>query len=362
MKDVQIRPIDAWFFRDGRPYVEGEANQTDVESEFPPGPRTIAGALRAATARGMGWSGGSWTSNTAIVEAVGDGPDDTGRASFFGSFVRHGDEDWFPAPQHLLLRRDEEHRPLALVGPGEPRITDIGEVRLVTPQEGGRDAEGYWVSREGLEAILRGDTPTRAVPSTEFFAHEPRIGIRRNDESRTTDEGAMYSPHYVRLRPGTSLVVRVDAVDVPESLVPFGGESRMAALTSLGEARVMSSPIDAIRAARKFAVVLLSPGNLATNRGTSPVPGDEFPGLPGAIVVSAAATKPVYLGGWSSHGGGGPLPLLPHVPAGSVYFCELEAGADIDAVLDRHDTCIGAHANLGFGHIVLGVWPDTQRS
>ena len=32
MKNFALTPLDAWFFRDGRPYEEKEANQADVVS------------------------------------------------------------------------------------------------------------------------------------------------------------------------------------------------------------------------------------------------------------------------------------------------------------------------------------------
>ena len=56
-RTILLTPIDAWFFRDGRPYNQGESGQTDVRSLFPPFAPTVVGTLRAALAVGQGWNG-----------------------------------------------------------------------------------------------------------------------------------------------------------------------------------------------------------------------------------------------------------------------------------------------------------------
>ena len=102
-----LSPVDSWFFRDGRPYNKGEANQTDVKSVFPPFAPTAVGVLRAAFGRSMGWSGsGDWPDE--IKSKLGDGRD-LGPLTFKGPYlVRSAGKDGgqletlFPAPLHLL--------------------------------------------------------------------------------------------------------------------------------------------------------------------------------------------------------------------------------------------------------------------
>ena len=60
MNVVYFDPLDTLFFRDGRPYHQGELSQAGVASLFPPFPSTLVGAIRAACARALGWTSGNW--------------------------------------------------------------------------------------------------------------------------------------------------------------------------------------------------------------------------------------------------------------------------------------------------------------
>ncbi len=50
MEKLIFEPLDTLFFRDGRPFNQGEGNG-GVESLFPPSPTTLVGAARVALAR-----------------------------------------------------------------------------------------------------------------------------------------------------------------------------------------------------------------------------------------------------------------------------------------------------------------------
>src|SRR5690606_2392055 len=93
-----------------------------------------------------------------------------------------------------------------------------------------------WITLSGLELILRGELPDREyfLDEDELWAEEARVGIAREASSRTTAEGAFYSTRHVRLRPSVSIGVEVEGVPSSwrspvGSVLPFGGESRLAA-------------------------------------------------------------------------------------------------------------------------------------
>ena len=66
-KAYKLTPVGSWFFRDGRPYNQGESTLADIKSLFPPFAVTAVGAIRASFARDLardqGWNGkGDWPS------------------------------------------------------------------------------------------------------------------------------------------------------------------------------------------------------------------------------------------------------------------------------------------------------------
>ena len=60
MRVFELHAVDTLFFGDSRPFNSGEGGGVLVESLFPPHPRTVVGALRAAFAHGQGWQEGDW--------------------------------------------------------------------------------------------------------------------------------------------------------------------------------------------------------------------------------------------------------------------------------------------------------------
>lgn len=358
MTRLILEPEDTWFFRDGRPYHR-EGQQVDVKSGFPPAPTTVVGATRAACARALGWQGGRW--GTDITEKLGDG-DDLGPLRFGGPWIaREREGGWerlFPVPQSLLRGSDTDH--FVALRPGEqPRRCDIGNgVRLPEPVrkvDGAKPASG-WITPSGMAEVLRGNTPETGdiLSEADLFSHEPRTGHERSRERGTvTEDNALYSPHHVRLQPHVALVAGVEgAPEVkPASPIPFGGEGRMAHITM--DTERLEAPeawLSTTSGPIRYAAILTTPMDI-TESGT-PWPDQPFAGLPGRV-VSACLGRVTRIGGWDGVRGR-PLPLRPHLPAGSVIF--MEAAGGVERVQAVHNSCIGARPQWGFGHIFIGIW------
>ena len=258
MKTCALTPLDAWFFRDGRPYNEKEANQADVASVFPPPARTLSGALRAALARANGWTGrGSWPD--PLNRAFGSGSEELGSLQFTGPFLILNGEALWPLPRHVLGSVSESWEPRAFLRPAEAAMAcDAGNLRLpeIVISKGTRcdtlkTAETAWVTAAGLGTLLAGELPEAhsIVLAKMLWVHEARIGLHRDEKKLITEEGALYSPSYVRLRRGVALGVSV--AGVPEGMahvgdiLPLGGESRLARCEEWG--RTTRDDVDHVR-------------------------------------------------------------------------------------------------------------------
>jgi len=371
---LQIEPVDAWFFRDGRPFNRGES-QDDLECLFPPAPVTVVGALRAALARERGWSGsGSWTDHShELRDILGDGFEDLGRLRFLGPFLLQNGELLWPMPRHVVghmaEETDEEGRtrtvfvPKRLLRPTtDPVICDVGETRLPELSAGGqtvsaqsaekppKPADGVFLTTAGMSKVLAGHLPdkTECRLSEDLFTEELRVGISREVETRTTGRAALYNPRYLRLKPGVSLIEGVaglpDQWQLP-TLMPLGGESRMATVTLLE---------------RPPTFPQLATGSLVTLISATPAcfaepwwgawPGDGVSRLSGELagtVVTVAVDRPQRIGGWDSLAGS-PLPLRPFVPAGTVWWFESEG------MPPNHMIQIGQRHNYGYGICLIG--------
>jgi CRISPR-associated protein Cmr3 len=364
-KQIIFDAVDTLFFRDSRPYNKDETTQTDVVSRFPPSPVTLVGAVRAAYARALGWNardGPDWPAH--IKSVLGDGAD-LNRLSFTGPFVFQNETARFPAPRILLRAGNQatgSKEVMVRLRPGAPRDCDLGnQVRLPEPRpnaEGLKPLEGWWITPAGLADVLLGKVPSRdeLISESDFWGHEPRVGISRDACKRTTGEAAIYSPKHIRLRPRVSLAMMASglpdemdqkAMDAPQ---PVGGESRLCWLT-IRKASYILPESPEVRAQGKkvrYAVFVITPAHLPRL-----VPKQRINQLPGRL-VSACVSRPQMWGGWSSIDRG-PQPLRPFISPGSVLFMEADAG-DAARVRQVHSTQIGERTRWGFGLVAIGSW------
>ena len=370
MVGIRFEPVDTLFFRDGTPFTAASDAQEAVASVFPPAAETLIGALRAALARGRGWSGvGRWPDSFNPV--LGDGPDDLGSLSFRGPVLVRGDEPLLPAPLHLRGRFDaaeDAWAPAALLRPGEPVCCDLGDQALLpaVPETCSdpatlKPATGSWLTARGFQAVLDGRLPTREqlVPADDLWVEEPRIGLKRDPARRTAEQGMLYSTRHVRLGAGVGLGLWVGGL--PEEwtlpfgrLLALGGEGRMAACEPWDGRLSFEPPWDAIERSRRFVLVAVTclDVDAAVLVGQRPLPG-----LAQVRVVSACSARPVRVGGWDSLRCE-PRPLRSVWPAGSVLFCECDDPPSLRAAASEGWVQIGERRNWGYGWLAVGRWPD----
>jgi len=374
MMRLQLAPLDTLFFRDGTPFSADSSGPGDVGGLFPPHPDSITGALRAALARCNGWTGsGRWSA--ALNQALGPGPDDLGLLSFTGPLLLRRGEPLFPLPLHLLGASESGGwRPRALLQPGSPVVCDLGAdarlPELPASIEGKERAElksgeGWWLTRQGLEAVLQGGLPDleMLVANSELWSEEPRVGIARDNSTRTALNGMLYTSRHVRLAPDVSLGVEIAGLDSSWAspsgvLLPLGGESRLAECKLWPHALAINAPRDAITASGRLLLVALTPLALEADQALGRRPLADFAD---ARVVSACLGRPQRIGGWDSLARR-PLPLQSYLPAGSVLFCELPNPAALPNLtggtgLGR----LGARQRWGHGLVALGTWSDPSE-
>lgn len=379
---IRFEPLDTLFFRDGRPYNQGENTQTGVLSRFPPSPKTLVGALRAAWARAMGWSGqGRWP-QAIRCRLGGDGDELDAGISFRGPIlVEDSGSACFPLPASVIgLAGARASDPmgalpseLALLRPAKPPGLQGYECDLgaaVQLPAGPDDVEGrkalddVWLDAEGLEQVLAGRIPDSVHLRSRkaLWQIEPRVAIERNHQSRSTEQGVLYSPLMVRLNRGVTLAMFAEGMPEDEQVLaavsavarPVGGESRSCWIQIDLEGTQLPLParpkLFPTGKRLHYSVFVATPWRLPA----APRPGREsVPGLPGNL-VSACLPRPQSWGGWCTPGRR-PLPLQPHLAPGSVLFLECADGKQ-DEVEALHGTTIGQAASWGYGLVFIGTW------
>ncbi len=381
MRYFRFNPVDSWFFRDGRPFNSGESSQRAVDSLFPPHAATLVGALRAALARQMGWDGcRDW--RDTLGDVLGPSPRDLGPLRVTGPHLlltRDGAERVLvPLPRCVLGKADNAGvwRPEAVLAPGSPVRCDLGGgegVRLPTlrgkqDKPGLKEGQDWWVTLDGLAAVLRGNWPDAGelVEEDDLWKIERRVGLARVPETRIAREGMLYSPGHVRLCPGVALGVGLAWATEPDrevpglgrAVVPLGGEGRVAEVHEGEPPRLPGDDGEAMQNSDRPMLVLLTP--LRPGGDWWKTPGAAVPGLDGYRVVSGCVDRPVGIGGWDSLERE-PLPLRQMLPAGSVWFLGRADGQAAAAPLSQ-SVQLGEDQAWGLGHAAVGRWNDKEES
>lgn len=347
MNYYEIEPVDNLFFRDGRPYNMGET-QNDVKSMFPPTPHTMVGALRAAMARNMGWTGGSW--DERLTSKLGDG-NDLGDLRFFGPFLQENDELLFPVPGNVLAQKDgkDSWKNFRKLRPGDEVLSDLETVKFPVLNEEldkMKTISGY-IRTTDMQKILSGDdiSAIEPLPADNVWKHEFNVGIQREADNLTVPEGGLFSRSMVRLGKNIRLVSGIDRVD--ETLhgpLMLGGEAKAAFISKKKNFELPK--LKGVGNLKEFIAVLITPADLGNLK-----PDGEVKGLEGVRLVSVCADRPQMIGGWDFKKG--PLPLRPHMKAGSVLFCRSDEGIDPK---EWNGKMIGNNTEFGFGQILIGKW------
>ncbi|MBI4612630.1 MAG: type III-B CRISPR module-associated protein Cmr3 [Planctomycetes bacterium] len=376
----EIVPEDVLLFRDARPFSAGDDHH--AHSQFPPPPSVLYGALRTA-----GIALHTDLATFADLDRQGDWrkvygtPQHPGSLSQRGPLLFCGEKVLFPAPADVLKAKDPPKDP-----PDSPRWTRMAPPREVVAVQGSVDprlsplwsrASGIWeeakefFDRGEIETYLLGRVPERGAGAPPGLTRlEPRSGIRLGRDSRTVEEGHLYTADFVRIADpddplaaaGFLTVIEGDeAAELPkEGWLRLGGESRPARYQRRDETSD-PWPEGHVEEGRRFTWYLLTPALFRNGWRPAAIraEGDSYvleQGPVRARLAGAALGRAPRIGGWNL-ATNLPRPLRRAVAAGSVYFFELLEGTPDDVLSLFHGKNLSDdRAVEGFGLTLVGGW------
>jgi len=359
--EVRIEPLDTLFFRDGKPFSQGE--ETWADGYLLPPPSVIYGALRTAIA----------TQNGIAFEEV---EEKLGKNIFSVKNIYYslGDNNVLPLPLDLVEYGDK--KPEIQIAEKEKKeyevrplhLTPFGDLVLSAkknkpryfplPQQGVKveNMEHGCILATELSKYLSGKLElnevdieyTKALKLTDYIQNEPKVGIGREDLTRTAEEGNLYR---VDMKRGDGLKIGV-TFDLEEyqhlsPVVQLGGERKLALL----EPRL-----------RPFSIALpqidFIKGRFKIYFATAAILTEGEPDLSGlgisATLVAACVGKPVSIGGYDILNNKA-KPMYRAVPAGSVFYYETES--DVSLLNDKQGCSLSCKLKeQGFGVAYFGIW------
>ena len=378
--NIMLTAYDTWFFRESRPH--DAVGASELSSLFPPPIRTLAGALRTLIGDQLKINWQTLQSATQpdfnFVAELGDAKG-LGELQINGPWINFKGQRLYPAPLYLMQKGDEIKR----LAPGSVVRCDLGLVRLPALPEGSQGfkaLEQRWITAEGMRRCLEGLVPTDKIyTSDHLFSHEARLGIARDNVTRSVEDGKLYQTQHLRLKEDVSVgllvknlsTVAKDILTQPNTLLRLGGEGRMAALETQQQAQalpfVQQNPNAKVES---FVLHFITPADFEGEmfpKGFKKTMLDGETVWEGVIntievrIVSAVLGKVHREGGWDMQKHQ-PSPVKSYIPSGSAWFCRAVDSELTWETLNKqlHGHCIGVDSAYGRGQVLLGTLKDNK--
>lgn len=369
---LDIHALSPLLLRDGRPFG-ATGDEARARSLPLPLPGTLAGFVRTQVGQAAAWD---WQDHQRLLEAH-DIP-------VWSSLLFRDGVPMLSAPRNALIDKAGKLWRTAPQALAEGEGCDLPEglwplgftedVPEDFKPEGGYT---YWPA-DAMTAWLLGQTP----PTPEKIGGPPleeRTHVAINPQTGTADEGQLFSVSYRSFEEnGHTWSVRLRA-KLPDSapdasIGHLGGERRPVALRALPDQpadwfRMSPALKTAVQTSNRLCMVLTTPA--VFEEGWKPGwlsrdPGPQMPAGLSAIrpylkLVGAAVGRREAVSGWSLREGK-PKAVRWAVPAGSVYFFEVDGSAPKEAREKLVDAWLSpvsdkqADQKDGYGAAAWGIW------
>lgn len=382
--NLQFTVMDTWFFRESRPH--DAVGASELSSLFPPPIRTLMGAVRCFLGDSIHIDWQTFIQQDIegldFETAVG-GSEGLGNLSVRGAWVTKQGERLYPVPFYLMRKENS----IARLQIGERVECDLGNVRLPelpeSLEKGYKNFEQSWINGDGLRKLLAGEIPDNKdiVNIKELLAVESRLGIARNNATRTVIEAQLYQTRHIRIDQNVAIEIDIHGLDErltqcfnpkQAEILRLGGEGRMAALTIKPDREKTPFIKTNTKPLNKIIIHFISAADFAGKMFPAEfkeVKDDEkqtihwlgvLKGI--ELRIEAAVIGKVHReGGWDMKNNK-PRAVKSYIPAGSAWFCSvvdysLSGAAIVEAL---HEKCIGLDQQWGRGQILIGKWDDQQ--
>ena len=337
-----IKPQDTLFFRSGRPFTMGA--ETWADCIFPPSPSTFYGALRAFLIFERA-DLVKFLKNEkveGIFEDIGT-PKEKGSLKICGEFVYNEKLQaiYFPIPADLVKSKHKQKNKLlrlSLEKKPDYIYSDYPLEMCLFFKENEKIEEAFgFIDNLFLKDYLEGKT--EEIPFIEMekiLSLEPKIGIKREPITKTSEEEHIYRIQMIRLKEDFGFLLKIEGVkNLPEKgVLQLGGEGKLAEFKVLKEE--VLKDLENIQFSLKDGIFKLYFATSAIfKNGWLPegVKEDytwEINGLK-LKLVAVALKKHKLLGGWDM-AENKPKPMYRVVPEGSVYYFKVLNGADEEKI------------------------------
>jgi CRISPR-associated protein Cmr3 len=356
---IEIEALDTLFFRDGKPFEKSD--DVWATGMFPPLPSVIYGALRSA------YLGQNDIGLEEVEEATSglrirniwykvEAKNESGKTDYI----------YLPIPLDLIQRkklsRTEKvriedyslyssttlkHKPIGFASSSETLLSS----EVLTTDEDVEGEKDTFITDTDFKNYLKGQSINEVYQLNP--KSEAKIGIARNNDTRTTSEGNLYRVGMLRTN---NITIWIEFEGLPlqkNGLIQLGGERKLARYKSPRSSTFPNTnlPNIGMEKANVFKLYLTTPAIFKNGY----YPMEIFKKAKVEVkLITCSVGKPLNVGGFDMIKRQ-PKEMFKAVPAGSVYYYKLISGSlkDLENIIKIHNVC-EERGNEGFGIAFIG--------
>jgi len=334
---IKITPFDTLFFRTPRPFSMGADSWAELI--FPPYPSTLYGAIRSFLLFRKGklsnfYSGKLKDEYAGAVIQKKEGLEvKKGKLKIRGIFVFKGNKPIFRTPMDLVSikgekEEDSRKKVYLLEKISKPsfmisnyRLEDV----LIWKGKDAVEAERRWIGYTDFCNYVKGNSKEFfAIKDDCIFLKEPKVGIKRDRKTLSSEENMLYRTQMIRLKEDVSIVAEISDMDgFPEKgVMQLGGEGRAVFFEKIDDPLKELKEADFRFENKIFKIYLATPALFENGWIPKWINPETYEGEKEGIsvkLIACAIGRAVPVGGWDLAKGKAKT-LRKAVPEGSVYY------------------------------------------
>lgn len=331
-----IAPLDVLFLRGNKLFGDPGSHG---ESLVPPWPSAAAGALRSQLLAQDGTDLAAFAQGRVKHPSLGT-PQAPGSFALTAFTLARQRSDGsvhtlHALPADLVVTKHDEKLSIQSLRPhpcshGLQSSGSLAQVPVLAEAERRKAETGLWLTQAGWQSHLHGQLPNPAtdlVKTSELWAIDARVGIGLNADTRSADDGKLFTAQAVAFKPGIGFVASVCGAQLPEQgHLRLGGDGRAASSHSV-TLQTPQAELQTIAKQGQCRIVLTSPGLFAQgwlpNGFSLQDDGHHWLDLHGvrARLVCATVPRAETVSGWDI-ARWQPKAAQRAAPSGSVYWLD----------------------------------------
>lgn len=378
MKQLLLRPVDTFFFRNQKDFLPGE-NST-AGAIFPPRPGTIFGAVRSAYIHHRAtFADFVNQKDENLLQWMGT-PDKPGKFCLRGCLLYAAGEPVLPLPMDYqvvkddLAEADSQEKAYCLQLRNDVQKASDGRTYRLYGQKEEKSvgSSGAYLSLDYWKNSLMYEDKLPVLRHTHWIDNEDKLGIAWDWRSKTTIKGKLYNISMSRFKEGYDspnspgfLAICADAPDFTGvTYLRVGGKNRPWIMEQLSEPFTLigskdeTTIINKIKKTGIARLILLSPAIWSDNSRYYLAREQVFQIKPGLKlpIITVVFGRPLLIGGWDIVRNA-PKTRFQAVPAGSVLYLKVEPEQVEDLVETLKQVALTDElAYEGYGWAVCGAY------